>query len=334
MTRIAGVVHALPEGIQRAADLAREFPDWPVDKITAKLGIDSLHVAAEDECASDLAVRAAEQLFSAGIARREDVDYLILLTQTPDYILPTTACLLQDRLGLSYDIGALDVNLGCSGYVYGLGLAEGLIASGQAKNVLLLTADTYSKIVHPLDRGLRALLGDAATATLVSADPAHADGLGSFVYGTDGKRALNIVIPAGGMRKRKPEGTLEMDAKGNGRTDADVRMEGRGMFAFSAEVVPRAVERVLAKAGLTKGDIDLFVFHQANQHMLEHLREKLELPQDKFLIDLRDVGSTGSSSIPIVLARASAAGRIKRGMRLLLVGYGVGLSWGGCVVRW
>jgi len=328
---IIAVDYFLPARISRTREWGKEFPDWPADKIASKLGIDSLHVASGNECASDLAVKAAEKLFAAGVVERNAVDYLILLTQTADYMLPTTACLLQHRLGLSTEIGAMDVNLGCSGYVYGLGLAHGLVATGQARCVLLLTADTYSKIVNPMDRPIRALLGDAATATLVRSGAGE---MGPFVFGTDGKRAMNIVVPAGGMRKRTPDHVLVMDEKGNGRTDADAKIEGKAMFSFSAEVAPHAMQRVLARANLSAADIDLFVFHQANQFMLEHLREKLEIPEQKFLIDMRDCGSTGSSSIPIVLARAATSGRLKRGMRLLLIGYGVGLSWGAGIVRW
>lgn len=328
---IAAVDYYLPARISRTREWASDFPGWPAEKMMAKLGIDARHVAAEDECASDMAVQAAEKLLATHPVDRASIDYLILLTQTADYMLPTTACLLQHRLGLSKDIGAMDVNLGCSGYVYGLGLAQGLIATGQAGHVLLLTADTYSKVVNPADRPIRALLGDAATATLVRAGAGE---MGSFVFGTDGERAMHIVVPAGGMRKRRPDFVLKVDDKGNARTDADAWIDGKGMFGFSAEVVPRAVERTLARAKLTPSDIDLFVFHQANQHMLEHLRDKLALPEEKVLIDMRDCGSTGSSSIPMVLSRATAAGRLTKGMRLLLVGYGVGLSWGACVVRW
>lgn len=331
MARIAGVEYLLPDRVVTTEDLQNEFPDWSPGKIAAKLGIDAVHVAADNECASDLAVRVAEKLFATGLARRAHVDYLILLTQTPDYILPTTACLLQDRLSLPHGIGAIDVNLGCSGYIYGLGLAHGLIQSGQARHVLLITADTYSKIVHPLDRPMRVLLGDAATATLV--DDGR-DAIGSFVYGTDGRRAMNIVVPAGGFRKRQPDGVLVMDDKGNGRTDAHVHMNGRGMFAFSAEVVPDVVDKALAKAGVKKKDIDLFFFHQANKHMIDHLMEHMALPPENVVLDMRDGGSTGSSSIPIAISRAAASGRLKSGMKILLVGYGVGLSWGACLVRW
>lgn len=331
MAGIAAIDYELPERVSRTREWAADVPDWPVEKIIEKLGIDELHVAGANECASDLAVRAAEKLFTTGRVERKAIDYLIFLTQTPDYILPTTACLLQDRLNLSNDTGALDINLGCSGYVYGLGLAHGLIATGQATNVLLLTADTYSKLVHPMDRTMRALLGDAATATLLTREAGE---MGPFVFGTDGKRAMHIAVPAGGMRQRVSDGVLRFDDKGNGRTDAHVHMDGRGMFSFSSEVVPLVVEKTLRRAGCTADDIDLFFFHQSNKRVIEHVVEKMNLPPANVVLDMRDCGSTGSSSIPVTLSRAIRSGRLKHGMKILLVGYGVGLSWCACTLTW
>src|ERR1700686_1952562 len=174
----------LPENVVSTADLSLQFPDWSVEKIAAKTGIACRHIAAPEECASDLAVAAAQKLFSSGACRPQDIDYVLLCTQSPDYFLPTTACLVQDRLGIPTTAGALDFNLGCSGFIYGLGLSEGLISSGQASAVLLLTAETYSKFMHPRDRSVRTIFGDAAAATLLTSADVREPLLGPFIYGS------------------------------------------------------------------------------------------------------------------------------------------------------
>src|SRR3974390_2465738 len=183
---ISAIEYFLPEKTVSTADLSAEFPDWSVEKIDSKTGIRDRHVVAADECSSDLAFAAAQELFQSGACRPEQMDFVLLCTQSPDYFLPTTACLLQDRLGIPTTAGALDFNLGCSGYVYGLGLAEGLISTGQASSVLLITAETYSKFIHPKDKSVRTIFGDAAAVTLLKAADSQTPSLGPFVYGTDG----------------------------------------------------------------------------------------------------------------------------------------------------
>lgn len=339
---IKAIEYHLPEGVLTNRELSEAFPGWTAEKILSKTGISERRVAAEHECASDLAVAAARKLFESGACRPEDVDYLIFCSQTPDYLLPSTACLLQDRLGLPESIGALDVNLGCSGFVYGLGLAAGLIATGQARNVLFLTADTYSKLIHPGDRSIRTLFGDAAAATLVG--PASEDarrpippGIGPFVVGTDGKGAGNLIVPTGGLRQPRTGGEPpppEPDENGNLRTADNLYMNGAEIFNFTLRIVPRLVTSLLAKAGLDARDIDLFVFHQANLYMLQHLRKKMEIPPEKFSVAMGHCGNTVSSSIPIALKEEWTAGRLKPGDRVVLVGFGVGYSWGAVLVRW
>ena len=186
---IAGIACHLPERVVTNADLAQEFTGWSAEKIEAKTGILERRIAAVGECASDLAVKAADKLFARGIVGREAIDYLLFCTQSPDQPLPTTACLIHERLGLPVGCGSLDFNMGCSGFIYGLSLAHGLIAGGQARRVLLLTADTYNRYIDPADRGLRVLFGDGAAATLVTED-GTADGMQwRFAFGTDGSGA-------------------------------------------------------------------------------------------------------------------------------------------------
>jgi 3-oxoacyl-[acyl-carrier-protein] synthase III len=333
---IGGIEHYLPENVLSTADLSREFPEWSVEKIDKKTGIQVRHIAGPEECSSDLAVAAAQKLFASGVCRPEEVDYVLLCTQSPDYFLPTTACLVQDRLGIPTTAGALDFNLGCSGYIYGLGLAEGLIATGQAETVLLLTAETYSKFLHPRDRSVRTIFGDAAAATLLRAVDSSQPRIGPFLYGTDGSGGPNLIVPTGGSRRQRTAESARAaeDESGNVRAPDNLFMDGAEIFNFTLGAVPKAVESLLAKAGKTMDEIDLFVFHQANQYMLEHLRKRIELPQEKFVISMAQCGNTVSSTIPIALETAAGEGKLRAGMTVMLVGFGVGYSWGATLVRW
>jgi 3-oxoacyl-[acyl-carrier-protein] synthase III len=325
----------LPEEVLSTAALAAEQPDWNVEKIDGKTGINERHIAAPGQCTSDLAVEAARKLFASGACSPEDIDYVLLCTETPDYLLPPTACIVQDRLGIPRNAGALDFDLGSSGYVYGLGLIEGLIATGQAQRVLLLTGDVYSRLVHPLDRSVRTIFGDAATATLVTAGDAGSPSIGPFVYGTDGSGAKNLIVPAGGMKLPKStETTLATeDEMGNVRTAENIFMNGGEIFNFTLTVVAPMVQDLLKKAGLQLTDIDLFIFHQANKYMLEHLRKAMKIPAEKFQLSIY-CGNTVSCTIPIALKHAANEGKLHDGAKVMLVGFGVGYSWGATIVRW
>ena len=333
---ISAIEYYLPPQSLTTEQLSAEFPEWSVEKIDDKTGIHQRHIAGPDECASDLAVAAGERLFASGACRPEQVDYLLLCTQSPDYFLPTTACLVQDRLGIPTRAGALDFNLGCSGYIYGLGLAQGLIETGQASRVLLITAETYSKFLHPGDRSVRTIFGDAAAATLLTAVAENEPKLGPYVFGTDGRGAPNLIVPTGGMREpRTAASAVEMrDESGNVRSRDSLFMNGAEIFNFTLDVVPRTVSELLRRAGKTQDEIDVFVFHQANRYMLEHLRRKLKLPPEKFCVVIRHCGNTVSSSIPIALKETAASGGLPAGRLLMLVGFGVGYSWGATLVRW
>ncbi len=327
---IAAIAYHLPVATLDNDALAQMFPDWPAQKITDKTGIVRRHIAASDETAGDLAFHAASALFETHDIDRQTIDFIILCTQAPDYLLPTTACLLQSRLALPTSCGALDVNLGCSGYVYGLALAKGLIEAGIRRQVLLLTADTYSKLINPRDRSVRTLFGDGASATLVAA----ADGpaaLGPFVLGTDGAGAANLMVPAGGMRMPHSAASAveKEDAAGNVRSQDQLFMDGAEIMQFTLSSVPRVMRELLDEAGKTLDDIDHVILHQANQFMLEALRKKMKIPAEKFIIELDTVGNTVSSTIPIAIARARASGRIRSGDTALLLGFGVGYSWAG-----
>ena len=322
---IAAVEYHLPARMLTNEDLAREFPEWGAAKIAEKTGIDCRHIAADGELSSDLAAEAAQKLFATGVVAPGDIDYVLFCTQTPDFALPTSACLLQHRLGVPRSAGALDFNLGCSGYIYGLSLAKGLIESGQANRVLLLTGETYSKLMDANDKTVRTIFGDAGSATLVfGIDGEEHDGIGPLVFGTDGAGGGNLVCHRGGLRGPT--------AEAEGRNA--LWMNGPEVFNFTLKVVPDAVERVLDRAGLKQEEIDLFVFHQANRYMLDHLRKKLHVPEEKFVVAMAHCGNTVSCSIPIALAEARRMARLKSGARVMLVGFGVGYSWGATLIRW
>jgi len=332
---VRAIEYHLPDGVLSTDELAAAFPEWSVAKIDAKTGISCRHIAAPGECSSDLAVAAAQKLFASGACVAGDVDFVLFCTQSPDHFLPTTACLVQDRLGIPTTAGALDFNLGCSGFVYGLGLAEGLISSGQASRVLLLTAETYSKFLNPRDRSVRTIFGDAGAATLLHAVETPAPLLGPFVYGTDGAGGPNLVVPAGGMRRPHSEATArEAEAEqGNVRSADNLFMDGPEIFNFTLTAVPESVDRLLKKSGLSLDQVDLFVFHQANRYMLDHLRKRLHIPVEKFVLAMADCGNTVSSTIPIALKCAAAKGQLQRDSVVMLVGFGVGYSWGATMLR-
>ncbi len=316
----------LPEARVSNEELARLVEGWTDEKIFQKTGIRTRAVVGEGECASDLACGAAQKILTP--SDRNDVDFLLFCTQSPDYPLPTSACLLQHRLGLRTDCGALDYNLGCSGYVYGLALAQGLIDAAVARTVLLLNADTYSRYLNVGDIATRSIFGDAGTATMIRADSKQR--VHSFVLGTDGSGAENLIYRKGGGRSCVGLGQTLAGSPG----DEWLRMNGPEIFNFTLKRVPELVSKVLAKADLNLDDVDYFVFHQANRFMLEHLRRKIGIPEDRFAIELEFCGNTVSASIPIALEAAVASGRIQSGMKVMLVGFGVGLSWGGCILEW
>jgi 3-oxoacyl-[acyl-carrier-protein] synthase-3 len=334
--RISAIATHLPDRVLSNDELAALYPTWPADKIFDKTGIRVRRVAAEGETAGDLAFHAAQKLFASGACAREDVDFLILCTQAPDYLLPTTACLLQDRLGLGRHVGALDVNLGCSGFVYGLALATGLISAGAARRVLLLTADTYSKFIHEGDKSVRTLFGDGAAATLIEVgDQAGSEAtIGPFVFGTDGAGGKDLIVEAGGFRTPRgaETGQAAADAQGNVRSREHLFMHGANVMNFSLREVPRTFARLLELAGLGKADMDHVVLHQANKFMLDALQRKLGLPSEKVPRGYEDVGNTVSSTIPFVLANLMQNGQMAPGSRLAVIGFGVGLSWAGALV--
>lgn len=320
MPFIKAISYYLPENVLGNKALNELFPSWSVDKISSKTGIANRHIAGKDEYASNMAVKAASQLFKTYDISPTEIDFVLLCTQSPDYFLPTTACLVQSMLGIPSTSGALDFNLGCSGYVYGLGLAKGMVLSGDVKNVLLITSETYSKYLKEDDKGVRTIFGDAASATLISTDIDGMNGeIRHFAFGTDGTGAENLIVKNGGAR--------------NPSERPELYMNGPDIFTFTLTRVPQIISQVLERNAIMLEDIDLFIFHQANKYMLEHLQVKLNIPQDRHFIFMEDCGNTVSSTIPIALHEASKQGRIRKGMKVLLCGFGVGYSWGSTIIQ-
>lgn len=330
---IASIAYYLPHKSVTNHQLSVAFPEWSVDKIMNKVGIAERRVVEDNEFTSDLAVAAARQLFQENQLNPDDIDFLILCTQSPDYFLPTTACLVHERLSLPTKAGAVDINQGCSGFVYGISLAKGLITSGDATNVLLITAETYSRFLHPGDKGNRSIFGDAAAATLVTALPGGGK-INKIVVGTDGRGAKNLIVKNGAMRFPKTaDQSLREDQDGNLFNDNCLYMNGTEIFNFTLESVPALVNDILERNQLRQEDIDLFVFHQANRFMLEYLRKKIKISPERFVIHMENCGNTVSSTIPIAMKHALTEGRIKAGDRVLVAGFGVGYSWGGTVLQ-
>lgn len=313
-------------------DLQKEFPDFDIKALEEKVGIKKRYKVNNNQTALDLAVDVCNKLFEKNHIDKETIDYVVLCTQSPDYFLPTTACLLQDELKLRKNIGAIDFNLGCSGYIYGLNLAKGILLTNVAENVLFVTSETYSKYIHKDDRVNRYIFSDAAAATLISKN--DIEKIYNFVLGTDGAGRNNLIVRNGASRypfDPNPE-LLEYGSK-NFYTHNNLYMHGPEIFNFTIENVPPLVKDTLSKNNLTIDEIDYFVFHQANQFMLEYLRKKLKIPAEKFYNNISDFGNTVSSTIPIAIKDLLERGMIKSNDKLLLAGFGVGYSWGATIIE-
>ena len=326
---IKAIDYYLPVKVLTNTEIAERFPEWSAEKVASKVGITERHISADNETAADMACQAAEKLFKVNEGVRENVDFLLLCSQSVDYKLPSSSCILQNRLGLKTSCGAFDFNLGCSGYEYGLAVAKGLIVSGIAKNVLLLTAETYTKYINPEDKGNMTIFGDAATATLISTD-GFAE-IGKFVLGTDGSGAENLIVKTKGARIPNVTGNKVEDENGNVQWDDNLFMDGKAIFDFTSEAVPAMTEELLKKENLKQDDIDLWVFHQANKYMINYLRKLMCIDKDKFYVFMDKVGNTVSSTIPIALTEAKKEGKLNG--NVLLAGFGVGLSWGGTIIH-
>jgi 3-oxoacyl-[acyl-carrier-protein] synthase-3 len=311
----------LPNKVLTNSDL--EYLGWSAKKIFLKTGIKERHVTENNETALDLAQKASENLFTKYKIDREEVDYILYCTQSPDYNLPNNVSILHQRLSLRNDIASLEYNQGCSGYIYGLSLAKALITSNLANKVLLVTSDTYTKYIDNDDRANKTIFGDGATATLLTSN--EVEKFGEFIFGTDGKGSSNLCINNSGLSKTK----LTEEGFEN-----KLFMNGSEIFNFTLEAVPESIEKVLEKNNLNFEDIDYFLFHQANNFMLEHLRKKLNIPEEKFPKFIENTGNTVSSTIPLMMNDLNEKQTLQKGDKILLIGFGVGYSWGTTIVEY
>lgn len=326
---IKAISYYLPEKVVTNEELVKEFPEWTVEKIANKVGVKERHIAAESETAGDLALKAAEKLFDEYSVKKSEIDFVILCTQSPDYFLPSTACVIQNKLKLNTSCGAFDIDLGCSGYEYGLAVAKGLIIAGIAHDVLLLTAETYSKHIHPKDKGNRTIFGDGATASLISTSGFAL--IKSFVLGTDGSGAERLIHHTGAWRNTHSIGDIHYDENGNPISSDHLFMDGKAIFDFTASVVPLLIEDTLRINSIKEEDVSLYVFHQANRYMINYLRKIMGISKERFFVYLESVGNTVSSTIPIALVEAMKEDRLHG--NILLAGFGVGLSYGSVIIE-
>lgn len=331
MAFIKAISYYLPEKIVTNEELVKEFPEWSVEKVAQKVGVNSRHIAADNETAGDLAEKAARKLFEEYQIAPKTIDFLMLCTQSPDYFLPSTACVLQDRIGIPTSAGAFDYNLGCSGCIYGMAIAKGLIAAGIAKNVLLLTAETYNKYLHSSDKSNRSIFGDGAAACLISTE-GFAE-IGEFSLGTDGSGANNLIVKTGATRQKERTGKYAEDEEGHIWHDDYLYMNGGAIFNFTLDTVPAMMKEILEKNKLEKDQIDYYVFHQANKFMLNTIRKVCVLPKEKFYVNMTTTGNTVSSTVLIGLKDCMNSGNIEAGDKVMVSGFGVGLSWGGTILR-
>ncbi len=325
---IAGVEYTLGTETISHEQLSERFGEAAMQKVLSGSGIRSRRVAAEGICGSDLAFDSAEKLLAKHAVDRQSIDLLIHCTQTPDYLMPTTACLLQERLQLSKRCAAFDINLGCSQYVYALSVAHSMIAAGVAHRALVLTGDTMSRTVNELDRALVPIIGDAGSATLV--EPAADGGFLGFELGTDGSGAKYLIMPVSGFRQRRTAQTCiaEPDSEGSARSAENMYMHGAAVFQFVITTVPKTIQSLLGGLNLAMDDVDLFLFHQPNRFILDYLLKKLKIGPEKTHIFVEEIGNTSGSALPVVLAEAIGAGKVKPGAKVLMMSFGVGLSWG------
>ena len=324
---IQSIEYYLPDIIETNEDLQKENPSWNLEKVAEKSGVYQRHIAGKNETAFDLSVKACNKLFKSN--DKHNIDGIICCTQSQDYIMPSNSFLIHNYFGFRENVFAYDFNHACTGYIYGLAMANAFIKSGMAKEILLVNADTYSKYINSKDRSTRVLFGDGAAATIVKASTKQR-GIIDVKLESFGAGYNKFWIPAGGMRLPKSESTsvVKEDDRGNKRTQNDIEMDGFGVWSFINSVVPKQINRILKKNNLEKSDIDQFIFHQASKMTLESIMRLLNLNDDKIFINIKDKGNTVSASIPIAIKDAINIGKIETGSTLILSGFGVGLSYG------
>ena len=335
MIKIEEIFYYLPNEPIKNKSIGLKNPSWDMEVLFDKTGVNTRYYANENETALDLSIKACDELFKNRPEIRDSIDGLIFCTQSNDYIMPPNSTILHGVLNLSEDVFAYDFNLACSGFVYGLSMAHGLIHGGIAKNILLINADTYSKYINKKDRSTKVLFGDAASVSYITKSR-NKKGIIAFRSSTSGKNHKKFIILAGGARmpKSKETSLVNVDKSGNERTAENIHMDGMGIFAFVNSKVPLQIRTILKQNNLDIDDINLFIFHQASKLALESLTKILKIDKTKVFTNISSVGNTVSASIPIALKDAMYEGKINEGDKVLCSGFGVGLSWSTCIIQY
>lgn len=321
--RIAGVSTCVPPTRVDNLDLGERYGAEDVRKVVSMAGVRHRHVVGDDLTAVDLCTEAARRLLDQLGWAPQSITGLIMVTQSPDHFLPSSACVVHAKLGLPVECAAFDMGLGCSGYPYGLYIAATMLKAGGQQRILMLHGETPSRFVHPDDHATTLLFGDAGSATALEAVPAAQGGEpASFGLFTDGTGADGLIIRGGAFRDRTPA-----DPR-----DLCVRMDGAGIFNFTIKRVPPLVNDTLAFAGLTVPDVDAYLFHQSNRFIMKHLMKKCGLSDERVPLTIEDTGNCGGPSVAVTLTRSLAERERDQPLRLMLLGYGVGLSWSSAVV--
>ena len=332
--RLAGILAVVPADRRGIEDLHKRISEPEARRIVNTTGVRERRVAEDRATTADLGEAASKALLTNLGMRSDELDGIILVTQTPDYLLPATACILQHRLGAPKSAFAFDVNIGCSGYPYGLAVAHAFVASGSARRVLLVVGDVLTKRVHPDDPSTSPLFGDAATATVLVEDSSRDDFL-AFDLGTDGSGWNHLVIPVGQCRYRN-EQEYELHAAEEVKSipfPHHLYMDGGQIFAFTLREVPGLVQRTLAKAGVSLSEVDYLFIHQANRFIIEHLCNKIAVPVEKAPQSIDRYGNTSGGSPALTACDVVPKHRPPGDLLSLFLGFGVGFSWGGALVR-
>ncbi len=333
---IKAIAHALPTRVVTNAELEERFGSKAVKSIVKMSGIRERRVVAPGQCASDLAYAAARRLIEHHQINPADIDLLTFTSQTPDYIMPSTASVLHGRLGLSENCCTFDINQACSSFIHSLAVAHSMITAGTAKRALVLNGDAVSTLVNPLDRGLVTLHGDAATAALIEPSDRLKGGIEHIRICTDGSKFDRLMVPAGGSRKPGSAATKIETADEDGciRNQEQIFMDGPAVFHFCVYKVTDFLRNFIGEMGLTIDDIDMVLLHQANKTMIDFIYRGIGAPPAKRFYFLEEVGNSGGASLPALLAQAWRSGVIKTGSRTILCAFGAGLAWGAVSVKW
>ena len=329
--KIDAITYYLPPNKLTNEDLVIDFPELSTADVLKKTGVKTRYFTSSSVTASDLAVKAANLFFEQGHYKKNEIEFVLFCTECPDYIAPATACIIQDKLELN-NIGALDIPSGCSGFTNALGIVKALIESGQCNNVLLLIGDSPCLVCHPQDFSVRSLFSDAGSCILFTKTEENGVGIGNVVFGSDGKGSKALFVDRSGFRNPVDEQWMLENSEKGGLPMGQLKMDGLEIFSFSLKRVPSLVNEILLKNNLSFEEIDFFVFHQASIMILKSLHKKMKIPDEKMVYCLEEFGNTVANTIPITLKELEKDGRIKKGNKVLVAGFGIGFSWSGTVI--